>query len=108
MRFHRLKVWPEFFSHLESRHKQFEIRKDDRGFQVGDMLLLCEWDPSPADSQGFKRAPEYTGKWNRGHGSLSHEGGTLWARSGLRDHGTGRDEEVGWARFHLRIQNESR
>ncbi len=63
MSFHRLKVWPEFFSHLESRHKQFEIRKDDRGFQVGDTLLLCEWDPSPADSQGFKRAPKYTGKW---------------------------------------------
>lgn len=25
--------------------KTFELRRDDRGFQVDDRLILCEWDP---------------------------------------------------------------
>jgi Domain of unknown function (DUF3850) len=42
---HDLKVWPEFWENLESGRKTFEIRIDDRGFEVGDTLLLREWHP---------------------------------------------------------------
>lgn len=40
---HLLKVWLEFFDPLASGAKSFEVRQDDRGFQVGDMLFLAEW-----------------------------------------------------------------
>ena len=44
---HELKCWPEFFQPTLNAFKRFELRRDDRpeGFQVGDELLLKEWDP---------------------------------------------------------------
>lgn len=42
---HDLKVWPEFYAQLASGEKTFELRKDDRGFRAGDVLLLREWNP---------------------------------------------------------------
>lgn len=39
---HELKVWPEFFQALWRSHKTFEIRKNDRGYKVGDTLHLRE------------------------------------------------------------------
>lgn len=42
---HELKVWPEFFDAIMRGDKPFEIRKDDRNFSVGDILLLREYIP---------------------------------------------------------------
>lgn len=42
--FHELKILPEFFDAVVMREKTFEIRKNDRGFKVGDWLALKEWD----------------------------------------------------------------
>ena len=42
---HRLKTWPLFFADVSTGAKTFDIRKDDRNFQVGDTLLLLEFDP---------------------------------------------------------------
>lgn len=42
---HELKVLPQFYGALEDGSKTFEVRKDDRGFQVGDTLRLREWSP---------------------------------------------------------------
>lgn len=53
---HELKTWPEYFEAIVSGEKTFELRKDDRDFQVGDALLLREWDPITR---------EYTGKSTR-------------------------------------------
>ena len=42
---HELKCWPDSFEQISAGHKTFELRKDDRGYKVGDYLLLREWTP---------------------------------------------------------------
>lgn len=44
MKTHNLKCIPMFFKDVESGIKTFELRKNDRGFKVGDYLNLREWD----------------------------------------------------------------
>lgn len=43
---HELKTWPLSFKMIESGVKNFEVRKNDRGFKVGDELLLKEFVPA--------------------------------------------------------------
>ena len=43
---HTLKIWPEFFHAVVIGHKRHEVRKFDRPYKAGDLLLLQEWDPS--------------------------------------------------------------
>lgn len=45
MTIHDLKCWPEPFEAMLAGCKRHEIRRDDRGFEVGDLLLLREWAP---------------------------------------------------------------
>lgn len=47
---HELKILPEYFEEVETNHKTFEIRKNDRDFQVGDILILNEWDGGYTDN----------------------------------------------------------
>jgi hypothetical protein len=61
MRFHYLKTWPTFFKEVESGRKAFEIRRDDRKFDVGDVLILQEWDPDLAAKDDNPSAG-YTGR----------------------------------------------
>lgn len=49
---HDLKTWPEFFARLWDGSKTFELRKDDRGFSVGDRLKLREWNPESEEYSG--------------------------------------------------------
>jgi hypothetical protein len=60
---HELKYWPEFFQPTLNGHKRFELRRDDRpeGFQVGDELLLKEWDSAPACQSNWD---------DKGHGHI--------------------------------------
>lgn len=41
---HELKTYPKYFQETIEGNKPFEIRKNDRNFQVGDVLILKEWD----------------------------------------------------------------
>ena len=41
---HELKILPEHFRAVWDREKKAELRKDDRGYAVGDQLALREWD----------------------------------------------------------------
>lgn len=40
---HNLKILPSYFNDVLSRKKSFEIRYNDRNFQVHDVLVLQEW-----------------------------------------------------------------
>ena len=42
---HQLKTWPEYFLKVKSEDKTFEIRKNDRNYEVGDVLDLREFCP---------------------------------------------------------------
>jgi ASC-1-like (ASCH) protein len=42
---HALKTWPEYFEAIVSGKKNFEVRKTDRDFAVGETLLLQCFDP---------------------------------------------------------------
>jgi ASC-1-like (ASCH) protein len=42
---HALKTWPEYFEAIVSGKKNFEVRKADRDFAVGETLLLQCFDP---------------------------------------------------------------
>lgn len=42
---HKLKTWPKYFKEVWSGEKDFEVRKKDRDFKVGDTLHLVEFDP---------------------------------------------------------------
>lgn len=40
---HKLKIWPTYFEAVISGAKTFEVRKDDRPYNPGDVLVLCEF-----------------------------------------------------------------
>ena len=52
-----LKTWREYFEAIARGTKTVELRKDDRDFRVGDVLLLREYDPdlvsTTDDSKGY-------------------------------------------------------
>lgn len=41
---HNLKTWPGPFRQVKMGLKKYEVRKADRDFAVGDVLILQEWD----------------------------------------------------------------
>jgi len=45
MRSHILKIWPEHFQPVINGLKTFEIRKNDRNYKEGDIIVLKEYDP---------------------------------------------------------------
>ena len=71
---HCLKIWPEFFKAVVAGDKTFEIRKNDRRFRVGDVLVLEEFDPKKCD---------YTGEKSRAKITYVLEGGQFGLKSGF-------------------------
>lgn len=50
---HELKILPEHFEPVISGLKSAEVRKNDRGYEVGDFLKLKEWDAISEPFAGF-------------------------------------------------------
>ncbi len=42
---HELKILPQFLYSVIKGDKTFEVRKNDRDFEVGDIVRLREWNP---------------------------------------------------------------
>ena len=55
---HRVKSWPPFFKSSLLGDKPFELRLNDRDYQVGDTLIQEEFDPVLKDYTGRKLAPQ--------------------------------------------------
>lgn len=49
---HALKTWPEYFKEVQNGRKNFEVRKADRAFKMGDRLLLQEYNPNTKEYTG--------------------------------------------------------
>lgn len=54
MKTHVLKVWPAHYGELADGRKPFEVRNNDRGYEVGDELELHCYDP---DSMSWPQVP---------------------------------------------------
>lgn len=49
---HELKTWPPYFDEVVRGSKNFELRKQDRPYKTGDLLLLREWDYTKGEYTG--------------------------------------------------------
>lgn len=49
---HDLKTWPAYWREVAAGRKTAEIRRDDRGFRVGDRLVLREFDQTTGSYTG--------------------------------------------------------
>ncbi len=56
---HELKTWPVYFDAVERGEKNFEVRRDDRGFQKGDVVRLLR---TREDHRSDRVEYDYNGK----------------------------------------------
>ncbi|MFV8145198.1 DUF3850 domain-containing protein [Enterobacter cloacae complex sp.6722787] len=73
---HNLKIWPEYFAAVREGLKRAELRWNDREYQAGDILDLCEWDPNEEAFTGDLISVTVThvadlGQWMPGYVLLS-------------------------------------
>lgn len=59
---HCVKCLPPYFAAIRSGEKTFDVRRDDRGYQRGDFIVLQEFDPSRIQTPMCGR---YTGEEER-------------------------------------------
>ncbi|QIL75110.1 DUF3850 domain-containing protein [Hymenobacter sp. HDW8] len=55
-RTHELKIWPACFEATLSGAKTFDVRENDRNYQVGDAVQLCEYEPESETYSGRSTA----------------------------------------------------
>ena len=64
---HELKILPQYMDEVLAGNKTFELRKNDRDFQIGDTFVLREWKDGAYTGRYFiqsivyilKDCPEY-------------------------------------------------
>ena len=52
MKTHCLKTWPDIFKAMKDKSKSFDVRVNDRDFQIGDQIILNEYDPKTEEYSG--------------------------------------------------------
>lgn len=69
---HKLKTWPIHFYAVTAGVKNFEIRKNDRGFKDGDVLILQCFDPETQtyNGQEVARRVTYISDWDQKPGNV--------------------------------------
>lgn len=69
---HELKTWPEYFQPILEGKKLFEIRNNDRKFEVGQWILLREWNPGTKEYTGRATTVEvlYITDWQQSPGQV--------------------------------------
>ncbi len=55
---HQLKIRKNYLQDILEGIKNFEVRKNDRNYQVGDVLVLNEWEPTDV----ILNTGDYSGK----------------------------------------------
>lgn len=58
MKRHELKILPKWYVDVESSKKNFEIRRNDRDFKVGDTLILQEYEEGSYTGRHFQQIAE--------------------------------------------------
>ena len=56
---HELTILPKYFEDVAHQKKTFEIRKNDRNYNVGDTLILKEWYRGKYTGREVKRTVSY-------------------------------------------------
>ncbi len=59
---HELRTWPAAYAAVAEGRKTFEVRHNDRGFAVGDVLVLREWQPNTVMARVGIDDGAYTGR----------------------------------------------
>ena len=54
MAVHQVKSWPEYFGPISHHTKTFDLRKDDRGYTLGDVITFEEFRPGVGEYTGKK------------------------------------------------------
>jgi len=57
---HHLKSWPQYFGPISEGRRTHELRRNDRGFEVGDFIVLEEFDPVKQEYTGKRCEVEIT------------------------------------------------
>jgi len=71
---HEVKTWREVFQDVWEHRKTFEVRRDDRGYKVGDLLVQREYD---------KDGRTWTGRQVRGRITYKLAGGQFGIEPGF-------------------------
>lgn len=83
---HELKIFPRYFKAVQDGSKTFELRKNDRDFKVGDILVLKEFKSRLLDNTGPTEVVieegGYTGREISKRISYILEGGQFGLRKG--------------------------
>lgn len=61
---HFLKIQPKWFEDVKSGKKKFEIRKNDRNFETGDILVLQEYEKGKYTGREIQKEIEYIYRGN--------------------------------------------
>ena len=57
MKINELKIQPKYFTEVLYKRKNFELRKDDRNYQVGDLITLREYENGTYTGREIKNLP---------------------------------------------------